>query len=57
MKNVTKDNRMLSEVLNDRSRVRDMRSTIRMICQHSRLVIKTAIENCLSSKIFTYKMK
>lgn len=48
---------MLSEVLNDISRVRDMRSTIRMVYQHSRLVIKTAIENYLSSKIFTYKMK
>ena len=37
---------MLSEVLNDRSRMRDM-STIRMLHQHSRLVIKTAIENYL----------
>ena len=36
---VMKESRMLSEVLNDRLRVRDMRNTVRMLWQYSRLVI------------------
>lgn len=53
IKNVikTKQNRVLSKVLNDRSRMREMGSTVGMLWQHSRLVIQTAVENYLSFNI------